>query len=142
MRYLSIFVVFSFFSVGVKAQSIEGKWRTIDDESGKVKSVVNLYLKSQKLYGKVLEIYPDLGDPEDPICGKCKDYRKDEKVIGMEIISGLTMYNDEWKKDNGILDPENGKLYDCKIWLENKNKLAVRGYIGFFYRTQYWERVK
>jgi uncharacterized protein (DUF2147 family) len=47
----------------------------------------------------------------------------------------------EW--DTGtILDPENGKIYDVKIWLdpENSNRLNVRGYIGPIFRTQRWIR--
>jgi len=37
------------------------------------------------------------------------------------------------------MDPETGKVYDCKIWLEN-GQLKVRGYVAFFYRTQTWLR--
>jgi len=42
------------------------------------------------------------------------------------------------------MDPENGKVYDCKVWVDEDepDKLNVRGYIGFFYRTQNWYRVK
>jgi uncharacterized protein (DUF2147 family) len=38
-----------------------------------------------------------------------------------------------------ILDPESGKVYDCKLWLEN-GRLMVRGYVAFFFRTQEWIR--
>ena len=48
--------------------------------------------------------------------------------------------DDEWE-DGSILDPDNGKTYDCKIWREG-DKLQVRGYIAFFFRTQTWHRVK
>lgn len=123
------------------SQSVLGKWKTIDDESGKVQSVVEIYKEGTKLYGKIIKIYPEPGDPEDPVCDKCTDHRKGQRIIGMKIISGLSQDGDVWKKDDGILDPKKGKLYDCRIWLETENKLAVRGYIGFFYRTQYWIRL-
>lgn len=42
----------------------------------------------------------------------------------------------EWV-DGEILDLENGKVYRCKIWVEN-GKLTVRSYIAFFYGTQTW----
>lgn len=142
MKKASILILSLWFSFALSAQSIEGKWKTIDDETGKVKSIVKLYLKGGKLYGDILEIYPDPDEPKDPICDKCTDYRKDKKIIGMQIITGLTQEGEEWKKDDGILDPKKGKIYDCKIWLENKDKLAVRGYIGFFFRTQYWIRIE
>ena len=38
-----------------------------------------------------------------------------------------------------ILDPGNGKIYRCKIWLKD-GELKVRGYFGPFYRTQTWRR--
>ncbi len=131
--FASILVVTS-----TNAQSITGKWKTIDDETGKEKSVVEIYKKGNKYYGKVLSIV----NPEkrDKVCEKCTDSRKDKPVLGMEIIKDLEQDNDEFE-DGTILDPENGKIYDCKIWLEDKNTLNVRGYIAFFYRTQEWIRV-
>jgi uncharacterized protein (DUF2147 family) len=47
-------------------------------------------------------------------------------------------------EDGEITDPENGKTYDCKIWLDDNNQdiLHVRGYVSFFYKTQDWERVE
>jgi len=37
------------------------------------------------------------------------------------------------------MDPEDGKVYTAEIWVE-EGKLKVRGYVGFFYRTQTWLR--
>ncbi len=37
-------------------QTVIGKWKTIDDETGKAKSIVEIYEKSGKIYGKVIEI--------------------------------------------------------------------------------------
>jgi uncharacterized protein (DUF2147 family) len=37
------------------------------------------------------------------------------------------------------MDPETGKVYDCKLWLEG-DVLKVRGYVAFFFRTQTWRR--
>ena len=44
---------------------------------------------------------------------------------------------DAFKKGT-ITNPEDGKVYDCRLKLDdnNSNKLQVRGYIAFFYRTQ------
>lgn len=124
-----------FFS---NAQGIIGKWKTIDDETGKEKSIVQIYKKGDKYFGKVIEI-------TDPAkrknkCKLCEDYRKDQPIVGMEILKDLEKDDDEYD-DGTILDPNNGKIYDCKIWLEDKNTLNVRGYIMFFFRTQEWHRV-
>lgn len=142
MRFL-FFLFFGFGCITVFwSQSLVGKWKTVDDATGKERAVVEISLEQGKLYGKVLKIYSNPGEPLDPVCVKCKDYRKDKKIMGMEIISGLRREKNKWVLEDGILDPEKGKLYDCKLWLKNKNILAVRGYIGFFYRTQYWYRTE
>ena len=46
-------------------------------------------------------------------------------------------------KGNSLLDPENGTTYKGKVWLDGQdsNKLKVRGYVAFLYRTQTWHRV-
>ncbi|UXP33841.1 DUF2147 domain-containing protein [Reichenbachiella agarivorans] len=122
----------------VCAQSIVGKWKTIDDESGKPKSVVEIFQKGDKYYGKVIKLYRTSGEEQDPICVECstKDDRYKQKVIGMEIIRDLIKSDNEYE-DGTILDPENGKIYDCKLWVED-GKLQVRGYISFLFRTQTW----
>ncbi len=136
-------VLFLFFLVNsLMAQNVVGTWKTIDDETGKPKSLVELSIKDGKLFGKVIKLYREAGEDPDPICDLCEDDRKDVKVLGMEIVRDMEKDNDEWE-DGTICDPKNGKVYDCKLWIdeENPNKLNVRGYIAFFYRTQYWERV-
>lgn len=139
MKKTGLTITLLLFILCINAQSITGKWRTIDDESGKEKSVVEIYKKGDKYYGKVFSIV----DPtkRDKKCIKCTDSRKNKPVLGLEIIKDLEQDDDEFE-DGTILDPENGKIYDCKIWLEDKNTLNVRGYIGFFFRTQEWIRVE
>jgi len=117
-------------------QDIFGKWVTIDDESGKKRSVVEIYKKGDKAYGKIIKLFREPDEDPDPVCEECTDYRKDKKVIGMEIITDMQPEGEEWAEGE-ILDPENGKVYRCKIWLEG-NELKVRGYLYFFYRTQTW----
>ncbi len=136
----SIFLVI-FFSVLAQAQSVVGTWKTIDDETGEAKSYVTIYKENGKAYGKITKLLQK--DPETTFCDKCKDHRKDQKVQGMVILENLKKAGMYWKGGK-ILDPKNGKIYTCKIWLDedNPNKLHVRGYIGFFYRTQEWFRVK
>jgi len=138
------FLVLTFVFSNLSAQSVLGKWKTIDDETKKPKSIVLIYKKDGKLYGKIEKLFKEPSEDQDPICEVCPGSRKNKKVIGMDVITGLTASGKEWKGDNGILDPKTGKLYDCKLWLDEKDsdKLQVRGYIAFFYRTQVWQRVK
>jgi uncharacterized protein (DUF2147 family) len=125
-------------------KTVVGKWKTIDDETHQPKSVVNLVIKNDKLYGNIIKLYRKKGEDLDPLCTKCTGSLNNKKIIGMQIVNGLTKDDNEWEGDNGILDPNNGKYYDCKIWLDPSNPdiLNVRGYIGFIYRTQTWHRVE
>lgn len=141
---LSCILIFTGY--GILAQSVVGKWKTIDDNTGKTRSIVEIYIKDGKLYGKVLKTFPEPGEDPNPKCTECDDddHRKNKPVIGMVIITGLEKDGDEWEGDDAILDPENGEVYDCEIWLDedNPDRLKVRGYIAFFFRTQTWHRVK
>jgi len=139
MKKLSLLILLIITTTAFNAQSIVGKWKTIDDETGEEKSVVEIFKRRNKFYGKVV----DINDPSkrSSRCTLCSDNRKDQAILGMEIIKDLEQDGDEFE-DGTILDPKNGKIYDCKIWLENQNTLNVRGYVAFFYRTQEWIRVE
>ena len=126
------------FSTSAFAQSPVGVWKTIDDETGKAKSHIEIYEQGGKLHGKIVKL---LDKPEDTKCQKCDGKRKGQPLMDMVILWNLQKDDDEWE-DGTILDPAKGKTYDAKIWLDGKNKLKVRGYIGFLYRTQTWHRVK
>ena len=129
------------------AQSkLVGKWKTIDDETNRAKSIVEIYMVGDKLHGKVVELFRLPEEDQDPKCDKCDkdDSRYNKRVLGMEILTGLEKDSDTEYEDGKILDPKNGKVYDCDIELESADKLKVRGYIGISLlgRTQYWHRVK
>ncbi len=128
-----------FFLMGITASGqVVGKWKTIDDETSQPKSIVEIYERDGKVYGKIVRLFRDPGEDPDPVCDQCEpdDGRYNKKIIGMEIMRDMTKSGDSF--DGGdILDPNNGKVYRCKIWLEGSN-LMVRGYWGPFYRTQTW----
>lgn len=138
MKSFALIIILFFVKISF-AQTVIGKWITIDDETKKKKSVVELYKVDGKLYGKVISLYPREGREDDPKCKKCTDERKNKPIIGMQIVRGLKWDGSEWE-DGTILDPENGKVYTVKIWIDpnDHNKLNVRGYIGIFFRTQQW----
>ncbi len=121
------------------AQDVTGKWKTIDDETGDAKSIVEIYKKDGKVYGKIV----DLINPKkkNAKCTECPGDDKNKPLNGLVIIRGLEKDGDEYN-DGKILDPISGKLYKCYIALENPDRLKVRGYVGFAMlgRTQYWSR--
>lgn len=138
MKKVLLTFVLSLFSVLSFAQ-IEGKWKTIDDETKQAKSVVEIFKKSDgKYYGKVSQL---LIKPADPNCTACKDDRKGKPILGLEIIRGLKKDGDEFTGGT-ITDPKTGKTYKCTI-TKSGDKLNVRGYVGvsLLGRTQTWEKV-
>lgn len=140
-KYQLLCIMLLFIAKLSAQQSIIGKWKTIDDESGKARSVVEIYEKSGKIYGKIIEIF-DASD-RNRVCEKCTGVEKGKPILGLTIIKGLVKEGSDYT-DGKILDPKNGKLYKCTIVLEDKDKLKVRGYIGFSLigRSQFWLRVK
>lgn len=127
-----------FMSVFTFAQ-IEGKWKTIDDETGKAKSIVEISKNSKGQYvGKIVQL---LIKPENNNCVKCSDDRKNKPLIGLEIIRGLNKKDSEFTGGT-ITDPKTGKTYKCTI-KKDGDKLNVRGYIGFSLigRSQTWYKV-
>ncbi|GAB0157601.1 DUF2147 domain-containing protein [Chryseobacterium sp. Alg-005] len=138
MKKLLLTFVLSLFGVMSFAQ-IEGKWKTIDDETKQPKSIVEIYKKSDgKYYGKVSQL---LIKPANPNCVECKDDRKNKPIQGLEIIRGLKKDGDEFSGGT-ITDPKTGKTYKCTITRKG-DQLNVRGYVGvsLLGRTQTWLKV-
>lgn len=137
MKKLLLTFALSLFGVMTFAQ-IEGKWKTIDDETKQAKSIVEIYKKGDQYYGKVYQL---LIKPANPNCTECKDDRKNKPIVGMEIIRGLRKDGNEFT-DGTITDPKTGKTYKCTIKRDG-DKLNVRGYLGIsaFGRTQTWQKV-
>ncbi|SNR34460.1 hypothetical protein SAMN06265371_101531 [Lutibacter agarilyticus] len=142
MKNLKLLIIGFALIVGVNSysQTIFGKWKTFDEETGNEKSIVEIYEQNGKAYGKILQLLEK--GKENNLCDNCSGAKKGQPIKGMEIINGLTKDDDEWN-DAKILDPKTGKEYKCYIVLEEDNKLKVRGYLGFSLigRTQYWTRM-
>jgi uncharacterized protein (DUF2147 family) len=122
-----------------------GTWHSIDDKTGEAKAEIQIADKDGALSGRVVKSLRN--DPNaKKICDDCKDDRKGQAIIGMEIIRGVkpdASGENLWASGGKILDPENGKEYTVKmVPLEGGKKLQVRGYIGPFYRTQVWLRAQ
>jgi len=72
-----------------------GEWITVDDKSGKVESVVQLYEEDGKL-GKIVglsEPNDDKGNPKT--CTKCTGADKDKPIVGLVIIKNLSPSGDK-----------------------------------------------
>lgn len=124
---------------------LSGVWKSIDDSTGKPKSLIRIAEVNGEFQGKIEKLYLSAEEDRDPKCDKCEDSRKDQRIVGMNILSGLKQNKQEISEyiSGQILDPANGKIYKCKMTvLEGGKKLNVRGYIGMplFGRSQIWLR--
>ena len=125
------------------ADSAAGRWKTIDDKTGKVKSIVEISQAANgTLSGKVVEILHSDKGP-NPVCDGCEGANKNKPVKGMTILWNLSQDKGTTSKWSGgtILDPANGKTYRSKIELQpGGGKLDVSGCIAFICRAQTWQR--
>jgi uncharacterized protein (DUF2147 family) len=153
-RFQSLFIILSALAIFAPPARAEsggqdrpgsspiGLWKTVDDVTGKVKSVVAIWEESGKLYGRVQKLVnPDPANP-NPQCQDCAGEQKGKPVIGLRILWDLKKDGDGWSGGT-ILDPESGKTYKCLVSLEEGGtKLKVRGFMGISLlgRTQYWLR--
>lgn len=147
LRGVGVALVWSVVAVHAHAQATpEGLWRSIDDETGKPRSLVRI-TQVNGVYTGTLEKLLDPSTKPDALCDKCSDERKDRPLLGMVIIRGVAQSEgDKSRWDGGeILDPNNGKTYKVRLTPKDGGKsLDVRGYFGapLLGRTQTWIRVE
>ncbi|MBB1150387.1 MULTISPECIES: DUF2147 domain-containing protein [unclassified Myroides] len=121
-------------------QSIVGKWKTFDDQTGDAKSIVEILEKDGKYHGKVVEILNPA--KKDSKCENCPGTDKGKPIEGLTIIKNLTKKGAEYTGGT-IIDPQSGKEYKCSIKTNGTTKLEVRGYVGISLigRTQTWTKM-
>ena len=90
---LALFFVLFSFSLSAQDSPV-GLWKTIDDETGEAKSHVRIVEKNGKLYGTVEKL---LLKPQDTRCTACEGDKKDQLVVGMEILTDLEQDGKYWE---------------------------------------------
>ena len=128
------------FSFSSWSQNILGNWYSLDTDSNEKESIIEVYQENNKIYAKIVSLLKK--DDKGKICDKCTGNDKDKPIEGLVILKGLSKDDDEWSGGK-ILDPKNGSYYKCYMTLVEKDKLKIRGYIGFSLigRTEYWYRI-
>jgi uncharacterized protein (DUF2147 family) len=139
--------------VSVNGKDCVGTWKTVDDETERTKSHVEIYKRGNKYYAKIVKLLDErtLKDSgkkrfEDIKCEKCPaDRGQGKPLYGLEILWDMDKASDKWK-GGSIMDPKKGKVYTCTMWMDDSDKagdrLFVRGWVGFFFRDQTWYRIK
>jgi len=82
------------------------------------------------------EIKTDIFNPDPAM--------RERTLVGLRIlrIDGTPDSSGVWRHGR-IYDPDSGKTYRCKMWMENADTLTMRGFLGvsLFGRTVRWTRV-
>lgn len=140
-----IFIIAMLFIATIancQVEKIVGRWTTIDDKENIPVSIVNIYRGTDgKYYGQIEKIL--VKGEENKICTECEGTLHNKPVVGMVIINNM-----EWRdgklQGGTILDPNNGKTYYAKIWVDAETgKLILRGSLdkrGLLGRNQEWIR--
>ena len=124
-----------------------GLWRTFDDATGEAKAEIRIVERPGAGGGAAAALSGRIERPlrtfASDVCVPCTDDRKNQPVVGLEVIRGGQPTADGARWEGGrILDPENGKEYRLTLQpTDGGARLRVRGYLGPFFRTQTWVRV-
>ena len=140
-------VAFTLMAAWASAQqpTLTGRWKTIDDETGRVKSIVEITEQGGAYFGQIVELFRLPDEDPNPKCTDCEDDRKDQPALGMQIVRDMVRDGKdlEWE-DGTICDPKNGKVYKLRLKpMDGGKSMEVRGYIGIslFGRTEIWKRI-
>lgn len=132
--FLLFALVFSSMFVSAQIDKIVGEWYTVDDETGAVKALVNIYQGDNGLYyGQIIRAFKNgVENPDSPNKGLVI-------VKDMEGKDGMLM--------NGtIYEPESKKTYYAKIsYNKEDNTITLRGSLdkrGWVGRSQTWIKEK
>jgi uncharacterized protein (DUF2147 family) len=120
-----------------------GRWHSIDDQTKELKSEIVITEQGGVLTGRIDKLLRKDAD-QSRRCTECTDDRKNQPMLGLEIIRGAKKAEGKAMWEGGeILDPENGKTYALRLTpIDQGQRLEVRGSIAFFGRTQTWVRVQ
>jgi uncharacterized protein (DUF2147 family) len=142
-RSLAALFTLALAAARLSAQSTPaGRWQAISDVDGKPSAIIEIREVDGQFVGTITGLFSASDSAE--VCDRCGGERRGQRVLGLQILSGMRRDGDEWG-GGSILDPETGRVYRASMHLENGGKqLVVRGYIGFaiFGRSQVWLRVE
>ena len=100
----------------LSAQDIIGTWKTIDDESGKPRSVVEIYEKDGAYFGKIIKLFREPGEDPDPICDECSGKIKTRKLLvwkSSRTCNMMRMISTMMKERSLIRNPEMYMIVGC-----------------------------
>lgn len=143
MRACIALLLFTLSTSGWAQDTPVGLWRNIDDKTNQPKAEIRIAETAGVISGRIEKRLAPDAKPDD-LCTKCDGDRKNQPLLGLEIIRLVKKTEEPGVWGGGeILDPENGRSYRVTLrMVEGGRKLAVRGAFGPFGRTQTWIRAE
>lgn len=86
-------LLFAATSVSAAELSPVGRWKTIDDATGKTKSIVAISQEGSKLTGTIVEYFGTMSATSP----NCPDGKKNKPFVGLEVVYGMSQQGNEWK---------------------------------------------
>ena len=128
----------AFAASAQNASSPIGKWKTLDDKTGKAMTITEVYeAKNGTLAAKITE---NLGLPAT--CSECSGKYKDQSFVGIVTLWNLKANKDgTWGGGNGYKPSEDTNFTAKSVKLvDGGKKLEVKGCKAIFCRTATWVR--
>jgi len=138
---------FLLLAISTSAWSVEleGTWQEYDEHSGKPEALISITKLPDNTYsGEIIKIFPDSLAESGMLCSKCPGSFSNQPLLGLRILSGLKRKDDLNFDGGNILDPDEGKIYQCRIRLsEDGTTIEVTGYISFAWlgQSETWRRL-
>lgn len=139
MTMATVLASLSLSATAQHAASPVGKWKTLDDETGKPMTITEIYeAKNGTLAAKIVE---NLGLPAT--CDKCSGQYKGKPFVGIVTLWNLKPLGDGIWRDGKGYKPSEDRSFNAKSikLLDGGNKLEVKGCVAFFCKTATWVRV-
>ena len=158
MKKITVMFLAFIFAAGIcfASDPVEGYWLSIDEKTNKITAGWIIYQENGKLYGKVVSSAIDPPGtiasgtreryPGFPIAGKVNEM----PMAGTPWIFGLTRIKPgEWS-GGSVINPEDGRMYNCKIIFRAADgrrflvdTLEMRAEIGLrLGRSQFWRKTE
>lgn len=134
--YVFLFITFSVFSFAQrKSDEIVGNFFTPESDGVMQFYKAGSTYSAKLIWGKDKDRL-DVNNPDKSL--------RNQKVVGMVLATGFVFDGKDTWKSGRIYDPNEGKTYDCKITLDEKGNMKLRGFIGvsLLGRTAYMVRME
>ncbi len=145
MINLLLNVLLTLFALGIahsqtKADEISWKWLIGTDKAQiKIDNIKGFY------FGRIVWLKEPINNENKPkIDVKYLINARKSRSFGNNIVGWIWIQKYKQLGKVTIYDPENGKTYICNKYIDNKNTMKIRGFIGISLidRKDTWSRIK